>query len=92
MTGLITPRDGLDPAVLAEARAHPPLLDDASRWCTRQSAADAMDVGIRTVDRYLRNRQLTGFRGPVPEGGIGVRVWSDDVLHWAENQPIEVVE
>lgn len=57
-------------------------------WVGREQAASVLDVGIRTIDRYIRRRLLTGYRGPVPEGGKGMRVWADDVARWAELHPV----
>lgn len=52
-------------------------------WISRQDAAEKLGVGPRTIDRYIRTGDLTGYRGPLPEGGIGVRVWALDIRDWA---------
>lgn len=101
METTLSPRTGLPPGELAQVMANTPLSEYIPRyevgpeggsmyWVTREQAADALDVGIRTVDRYIRRRQLTGYRGPLPGGGIGVRVWAADVRDWAKNHAAAV--
>ena len=91
MEATITMRAGEDdPNIQAIIRNNPPLKAPTF-WITRELAAEQLDVGIRTIDRYLRRRLLTGYRGPVPEGGTGVRVWEEDVELWDERLDITVV-
>lgn len=82
MEAKITPRDGIDPAVLAEATEWYPLRAP-DLWVTREEAAKKLGVGDRTIDRYIRSARLTGYTGPVEGGGYGVRVLRSEVDGWA---------
>ena len=90
MEATITMRTGEDASIQEVIRNNPPTKVN-SFWTTREYAAERLDVGIRTVDRYIRRRLLTSYRGPVPEGGTGVRIWWEDVLLWDERLTVTVV-
>lgn len=49
-------------------------------WMTRQEAADELGVHVRTVDRLIRERKLTGTRNHTAARAGGVRVWKADVV------------
>lgn len=55
------------------------------RWLTRDEAAAYLQVDRRTVDRYVRDRLLTAYRGPVPGSLRGTRVLRSDVERFAGN-------
>jgi hypothetical protein len=78
------PRKGMpNSEVTRVANLHTPILSPAE-WFTRNEVADRLKVDARTVDRYIRNRQLSVWRGPVEGRVYGVRVWALDVIRWGK--------
>jgi hypothetical protein len=78
-------REGCPPNVAERIEASTPILDP-DHWVTRAAAARALEVNPRTVDRYIRRRELSSYSGPVldrspNQSGHGVRVWKDDVVN-----------
>lgn len=94
MDAKITIREGCSPAVAAGIAKSTPALDPY-HWVTRQQAADILEVNPRTIDRYIRRRELSAYSGPVPDrsatqSGHGVRVWRADVEGFHANIAVEV--
>lgn len=79
----IVPRKGLSEDEVVAIAARPPHAAP-DLWLTRDEAAEFLGVGPRTVDRYIRARELTTYKGRVPEGGVGVRIVAADVQGWAD--------
>jgi len=90
MDATITLREGCPPDLAAEIKTSPPA-NAPGAWLTRKQAAAQLEVGPRTVDRYLRRGQLSYYRGPVPGEGAGVRIWAGDVASYHYRHPITVV-
>lgn len=83
---LINLRAGADDA--DEVLAHEPM-QWPGYWLPRIVAAEMLDVGVRTIDRYIRRDKLTSYKGPFVGAGIWVLVWKADVDRWAEiNAPV----
>lgn len=94
MEAKITIREGCPPAVAAGIAGSTPARDP-DLWVTRQDAARVLAVNPRTIDRYIRRRELSAYSGPVPDrsatqSGHGVRVWRADVDSFHENVRVEV--
>lgn len=90
MDAQITLREGMSRALAKQVREQPPMIFP-SQWMDRVSAAVNLGVGVRTVDRYIRRRLLTSYRGPVPGGGVGVRIWAADVESFPASAIVKVV-
>lgn len=91
MNAEITLRDGVTKAQGRAIREQAPMVDPGGHWMDRVSAAVNLGVGVRTVDRYVRRRLLTSYRGPVPGGGVGVRIWAADVEAFPAGTTVKVV-
>lgn len=78
MSASITLRSGLDKASSLTIMGSTPTADP-DRWLRRAEVAEQLGIDIRTVDRYLRERTLSSYTGPVPGRQYGVRVWADDL-------------
>lgn len=78
MSATITIRKECPSDVAATIRMSTPTLDPRA-WLTRTEVAERLQVGPRTIDRYVRRGALSVYRGPVPGSGNGVRIWADDV-------------
>lgn len=91
MEATITLREGCPPEDATKIRMSTPALDPLA-WLTRQEAGDRLKVGPRTIDRYLRRKELSFYRGPVPGAGNGVRIWADDVESYHYRHDVTVVE
>lgn len=96
MEATITLRKGCPPGEAQTIRMSTPALEPGA-WLTRQDAADILNVGPRTIDRYLRKGSLSFYRGPVPRedgspgGGNGVRIWQPDVESYPYRHDVTVV-
>jgi hypothetical protein len=77
----IVPRDGIKPAELDHATYWYPLRAP-DLWLTRDETAAQIGVNPRTVDRYVRDRRLTVYTGPVPGSLRGVRILKSEVDNW----------
>lgn len=87
----ITLREGCPADAAAAIRMSTPALDPLA-WLTRREAAEQLNVGTRTIDRYIRRHALSFYRGPVPSSGHGVRVWKGDVDTYHYRHNVEVVQ
>jgi hypothetical protein len=83
MEATIEPRAGMPDEDLAYARHWNPMKAP-DMWLTREDAAAALKVDPRTIDRYVRNRKLTLYKGPVPGRLHGVRVLKSEVDNWKD--------
>lgn len=91
MKAVLTLRKGCPPDDAAKIKMSTPALDPVA-WLTRTEAADRLQVGPRTVDRYVRAAELSVYRGPVQGSGNGVRIWADDVESFPYRHDVTVVE
>jgi hypothetical protein len=78
MDALIYPRTGMTPDELAALEGSSPLTQPRL-WLSRAEAAHVLKVNIRSVDRYVRNGELTYYGGPVEGAAYGVAVLLADV-------------
>lgn len=84
-------REGIDrPTALTILGSTPST--DPDKWLRRNEVAEALEIDVRTVDRYLRERVLSSYSGPVPGRQYGVRVWADDLDLLRPTVPTEVVQ
>lgn len=86
----VTLRTGLDRAASLKVLGSTPS-SEPDRWLRRGEVAEQLDIDIRTVDRYLRERVLSSYSGPVPGRQYGVRVWADDLDYLRPETVTEVV-
>lgn len=94
MEAKITIREGCPPDLAARIAGSTPAAEP-DYWLTRQQAAAELEVNPRTIDRYIRRRELSAYAGPVPDrsatqSGHGVRIWARDVWDFHANVRVEV--
>jgi hypothetical protein len=78
-TSRVTYRAGMPRADQAAVRAALPVRSSVS-WMERERAAAVLGVNVRTVDRYIRQRRITSYTGPIaPTLRRRVFVWAADV-------------
>lgn len=79
----ISPRNGITDDELAYIKHWTPIKAP-DLWLSRDDTAKALNVGPRTIDRYVRNGRLTVYRGPVDGAAFGVRLLKSEVDNWRE--------
>lgn len=83
--GVVVPKKGASDPDRLNMIQNPPMVK-AAYWLEREEAAMALEMDVRTIDRYVRANRVSYYRGVtqtgklLKPGTVTLMVWKNDTL------------